>query len=154
MKKICAILILVLFSTLLVTAAQKEYGKKITLKEKTKISTILQSPDKFVGKKVLINGTILAVCEKRGCWMELSSDKESQKIKIKVKDGEIVFPLTGIGKKALVEGEVEKKTLSKEDAIKQGNEEAKEHKTKFDPSSVKGPVTFYQIKGLGAVITD
>jgi hypothetical protein len=154
MKKICVVLVLVLISSLLVSAGQKEYGKKITLKEKTKISTILQSPEKFVGKRVLVNGTILAVCEKRGCWMEISSDKESQKIKIKVKDGEIVFPLTGIGKKALVEGEVQKIFLSKEDAIKQGKHEAEEHKTKFDPSSVKGDVTYYQIKGLGAVITD
>ena len=54
MKKMCAVLVLVLISTLFVTAAQKEYGKKITLKEKTKISVILQSPEKFVGKKVLV----------------------------------------------------------------------------------------------------
>ena len=154
MKKICAVLVLVLISTLLVSAGQKEYGKKITLKEKTKISTILQTPEKFVGKKVLVQGTILAVCEKRGCWMELASDKESQKIKIKVKDGEIVFPLTGVGKKAVVEGEVQKISLTKEDLIKQGKHEAEENKTKFDPSSVKGPLTYYQIKGLGAVITD
>ena len=154
MKKICAVLVLVLISTLLVSAGQKEYGKKITLKEKTKISTILQTPEKFLGKKVLVQGTILAVCEKRGCWMELASDKESQKIKIKVKDGEIVFPLTGVGKKAVVEGEVQKISLTKEDLIKQGKHEAEENKTKFDPSSVKGPLTYYQIKGLGAVITD
>jgi hypothetical protein len=154
MKKICAVLVLVLISTMFVSAGQKEYGKKITLKEKTKISSILQAPDKFVGKKVLVKGTILAVCEKRGCWMELSSDKESQKIKIKVKDGEIVFPLNGIGKNAIVEGEVQKISMSKEDAIKQGKHEAEEHKTKFDPNSITGPVTYYQIKGLGAVISD
>jgi hypothetical protein len=154
MKKMCAVLLLVLISTLLVFASQKEYGKKITLKDKTKISTILQTPEKFVDKKVLVEGTIIAVCDKRGCWMELASDKESQKIKIKVKDGEIVFPMTGIGKKGLVEGVVEKISMSKEDAIKQGKHEADEHKTKFDPNSIKGPVTHYQIKGLGAVITD
>jgi|ERR1017187_1647116 hypothetical protein len=154
MKKMCAVFVLVLISTLVVSAGQKEYGKKITLKEKTKISSILQTPDKFVGKKVLVGGTILAVCDKRGCWMELASDKESQKIKIKVKDGEIVFPLTGIGKTALVEGEVQKISMTKEDLIKQGKHEAEEQKTKFDPNSVKGPITYYQIKGLGAVITD
>jgi hypothetical protein len=154
MKKICAVLVLVLMSSLLVMAGSKDYGKKITLKDKTKISVILQSPEKYVGKKVLVEGTILAVCEKRGCWMELASDKEAQKIKIKVKDGEIVFPLTGVGKKALVEGEVQKISMSKEDAIKQGKHEAEEHKTKFDPNSIKGPVTYYQIKGLGAIITE
>jgi hypothetical protein len=62
--------------------------------------------------------------------------------------------MTGIGKKALVEGEVQKIFMSKEDAIKQGKHEAEERKTKFDPNSVKGDVTYYQIKGLGAVITD
>jgi hypothetical protein len=154
MKKMCAVLVLVLVSTLLVSAGQKEYGKKITLKDKTKISVILKNPDKFVDKKVLVEGTIIAVCDKRGCWMELASDKEGQKMKIKVKDGEIVFPMTGIGKKALVEGEFKKITMSKEDAIKQGKHEAEERKTKFDPSSITGPVTYYQIKGLGAVITD
>ncbi|MDR3668537.1 MAG: DUF4920 domain-containing protein [Ignavibacteriaceae bacterium] len=154
MKKICAVLIFVLLSTLLVSAGQKEYGKKITLKDKTKISVILNNPDKFLNKKVLVEGTILAVCDKRGCWMEISSDKEAQKIKIKVKDGEIVFPMTGIGKKALVEGEVQKISITKDDAIKQAKHEAEERKTKFDPSSITGPVTYYQIKGLGAVITE
>jgi hypothetical protein len=154
MKRMCVILVLVLISTVLISAGQKNYGKKISLKEKTKISTILQTPEKFLNKKVLVEGTILAVCEKRGCWMEISSDKESQKIKIKVNDGEIVFPLSGIGKKALVEGELQKISLTKEDQIKQGKHEAEEHKTKFDPNSIKGPVTYYQIKGIGAVITD
>jgi hypothetical protein len=154
MKKMFSVLFLVLISALLVNAGQKEYGKKLTLKEKTKISTILQTPEKYVGKKLLVEGTILAVCEKRGCWMEIASDKESQKIKIKVKDGEIVFPLTGIGKNALVEGELQKISMSKEDAIKQAKHEAEEHKTKFDPKSITGPVTYYQLKGLGAVITE
>lgn len=145
---------IVLVAALFIYAGQKELGKKITLKEKTAISKILSNPEKFIGKKVLVEGTILAVCEKRGCWMELSSDKEFQKIKIKVKDGEIVFPLEASGKTALVEGEVYKISMTKEEAIKQAQHEAEEHKTKFDPSSVKGPVTLYQIKGLGAVIKD
>jgi co-chaperonin GroES (HSP10) len=154
MKNLCLIVTIVLFSTLLIFAGQKELGKKLTLKVKTPISKILDNPKKFEGKKVLVEGTILAVCEKRGCWMEISSDKEMQKIKIKVKDGDIVFPLTAVGKKALVEGEVYKISMTKEEAIKQGEHEAEERKSKFDPKSITGPVTFYQIKGLGAVITE
>lgn len=154
MKFLFNLSVIVLFAALLVFAGQKEYGKKLTIKGKTNISKILANPEKFVGKKVLVEGTILAVCEKRGCWMELSSDKEFQKIKIKVKDGEIVFPLEASGKTALVEGQVYKISMTKEEAIKQAQHEAEEHKTKFDPSSVTGPVTLYQIKGLGAVIKD
>jgi hypothetical protein len=154
MKNLYLVLTSILFSTLIIFAGQKELGKKITLTQKTLISQILGAPQKFVGKKVLVEGTILAVCEKRGCWMEISSDKEMQKIKIKVKDGDIVFPLTSVGKKAIVEGEVQKISLTKEDVIKQGQHEAEEHKTKFDPKSVTGPVIYYQIKGFGAVIND
>jgi len=151
MKKILPVLVILLSATM-IFAGGKKLGKDITLKEKTKVSSILADPKKFVGKKVLIEGTILDVCSKRGCWMEIASDKQFQKIKVKVKDGEIVFPMEAKGKKALVEGEVYEINLTKEQALKQAEHEAEEHGTKFDPSSVKGPVTYYQIKGLGAEI--
>lgn len=129
-----------------------KYGKEITLKEKTKISSILADPQKYIGKTVLVEGTVVAVCEKKGCWIELASDKKFQKIKIKVKDGEIIFPLEEAGKSALVEGTVYEIKMTEEQAIEQAKHEAEEHGKEFDPSSVKGPVTLYQIKGLGAVI--
>jgi len=129
-----------------------KYGKKVTLKEKTKISSILENPKAYVGKKVLVEGTVVGVCEKRGCWIELASDKQFQKIKVKVNDGEIVFPLEEKGKTALVEGEVYEIKMTKEQALERAKHEAEEHGKEFDPNSVTGPVTYYQIKGLGAVI--
>lgn len=128
-----------------------KYGKKLTVKEKTKISKILENPKDFVGKKVLVEGNIVGVCEKRGCWIDLASDKPYQKIKIKVNDGEIVFPMEELGKSALVEGEVYEIKLTKEQALKRAEHEAEEHGTKFDPSKIEA-TTYYQIKGLGAVI--
>ena len=135
-------------------AADKKLGKKLSVKETTKISKILASPADYVGKKVLVEGTVLDVCSKRGCWMEIAGDKPHEKIKVKVKDGEIVFPMEAKGKTAKVEGEIYKIEMSKEVAIKAGEEEAKEHGTKFDPASVTGPIVKYQIKGLGAEIKD
>ncbi|MDP3149096.1 MAG: DUF4920 domain-containing protein [Ignavibacteria bacterium] len=129
-----------------------KYGKDLRLKEKTKISAILAAPNGYVGKKVQVEGNVVGVCEKRGCWIELASDKPFQKIKIKVKDGEIVFPMEEKGKKAVVEGEVYEIKMTKEQALAAAENEAKEHGKKFDPTSITGPVTLYQIKGLGAVI--
>lgn len=129
-----------------------KYGKKMTLKEKTKVSDILANPKEFVGKKVLVEGTVVDVCEKRGCWIELSSDKPFQKIKVKVNDGEIVFPMEEKGKTALVEGEVYEIKMTKEQAIERAKHEAEEHGTKFNEKEITGPVTYYQIKGIGAVI--
>ena len=129
-----------------------KYGKRLNLKEKTKISAILEKPNDFVGKKVLVEGTVIGVCEKRGCWIELASDKPYQKIKVKVNDGEIVFPMEELGKSAVVEGQVYEIKMTKEQAIERAKHEAEEHGKEFDPNSVSGPTTYYQIKGLGAVI--
>lgn len=130
----------------------KKFGKDLTLKNVTKISEIMASPKEFVGKKVLVEGLIIDVCNKRGCWMEIASDKEFEKIKVKVKDGEIVFPVEAKGKTALVEGEVYEINLTKEEAIEHAEHVAEEQGKKFDPSTVTGPMTFYQIKGIGAEI--
>jgi hypothetical protein len=150
MKKL--IIILLLFATVTIFSQTEKFGKEISLKEKTNISKILEKPDEFVGKTVLVEGEVLDVCSMAGCWMELKSDAENQKVKIKVKDGDIVFPVEAKGKSALVEGTVYKIELTKEEAADYYEHVAEEQGTEFDPASVTGPVTFYQIKGIGAEI--
>jgi Domain of unknown function (DUF4920) len=128
------------------------YGKGITLKEKTLLSTIMEAPEKYEGKQVLLAGTIVEVCPKRGCWVELSGDKEFEKIKVKVKDGEIVFPLSAKGSEALIEGTVEKLELTQKQAINYLAHQAEEKGTAFDSTSVLGPLNIWRIRGLGADI--
>lgn len=146
------LLISFLLITVTVFAQTEKLGKEITLKEKTSISKILDAPEEFIGKDVLVEGEILDVCAMAGCWMELKSDAENQKIKIKVKDGDIVFPVEAKGKTAIVEGTVYKIDLTKEEALNYYEHVAEEQGVVFDPSTVTGPVTIYQIKGLGAEI--
>ncbi len=93
------------------------YGEALTLEEITPVSTILDEPDGWVGRRVLVQGMVVAVCEKRGCWMDIASDREFEKIQIKVDDGVIVFPLSAKGKRALVEGVVERLDLTAEEAL-------------------------------------
>jgi hypothetical protein len=83
--------------------------------------------------------------------MELSNDA-GQKLRVKVEDGDIVFPQDGAGRVAVAEGVLTKRQLTKEQAIANAKEEAEEKGVKFDPASVKGPLTVYQIQGTGAVI--
>jgi len=131
--------------------AQVKLGKELTLNEKTKISGILSNPTDYIGKKVLVEGEVLAVCKMAGCWMEVTDENE-KKIRVKVKDGEIVFPEEAIGKTAVVEGEVYKIELDEEQAKNYLEHMAEDAGEEFDESSVKGPMTLYQIKGFGAVI--
>ena len=101
-----------------------------------------------------VEGTIVEVCEERGCWIRIASDKESQSIRFKVEDGVITFPLEAKGKLALAEGVVKITTLTKEQAIEQAKEMHRERGTmaKFDPSKYTGPVNDVQITGEGARI--
>lgn len=132
----------------------KDYGKPLTLKVTTPISAILKDPKAWEGKRVQVEGTIVEVCEERGCWIRIASDKEFEAIRFKVEDGVITFPLEAKGKLALAEGVVKIITLTKEQAIEQAREMHKERGTmaKFDPSKYTGPVTDVQIAGEGARI--
>lgn len=145
-------LVLVMITTVSFAQNGKKYGEKITLKEKTPISTLLSNPDKYAGKKVLVEGLIVDVCEKRGCWIQIASDQEFQKLQFKVDDGVIVFPMEGKGKKVLAEGVFEKLEYTKEQLIEQAKHQAEEQGKPFDPTSITKGKTVYRLKGLGAVI--
>ena len=153
MRRISVLIIALLAVVSLANANEwKSFGAGVSLTETTKISDILSQPEKYVGQKVLVEGRVVDVCKKRGCWMEIASDKEFQTIKVKVNDGEIVFPLEGKGHQTLVEGTVEKLEISKEQMIKQMKHHAEESGKTFDPSSVTEGRVIYRIRGLGAKI--
>ena len=139
-------------STVTAQAQTKDYGKPLTLNVKTSISAILKDPHAFHGKKVQVEGTIVEVCEERGCWIKIASDKQFESIRFKVEDGVITFPMDAKGKLATVEGTVAVNTLTKEQAIAQAKEMHKERGTmaKFDSSKYTGPVLDVQIMGAGA----
>jgi len=130
------------------------YGEQPTLSDTTLISTILSDPDAYVGQRVLVAGTVVEVCEKRGCWLQLASDREFETMRVKVEDGVIVFPMTARGHQAVVEGTVEKLVLSADEAREQARMHAEEQGLPFDSTATFEPTTTYQLRGIGAVITE
>lgn len=135
----------------LLSAADTKLGKPLTVKEPMPLATLLAHPDDYVGQTVQVKGKIVEVCQMMGCWLDLTNEA-GQKLRIKVNDGEIEFPKDGAGKTAIAEGKFTKSEQTKEQAIASAKEEALEKGKSFDPASVKGPVTVYQIQGLGALI--
>ena len=131
---------------------KQSFGDKIVLSDTVAISRILANAEDFVGRKVLVKGEILEVCPKKGCWIDLASDKAGDQIKVKVEDDVIVFPQSAKGKLALVEGKVEKIELTIDQARNWMEHLAEEKGEMFDPSSIKGPMTIYRIRGIGAEI--
>lgn len=133
------------------TAKAVDLAKGMKLKDFTPISDILAAPEKFEGKRVLVKGPAVAVCEKRGCWINLKSDKDASKaLRVKVEDGEIVFPMTVMGKEVQAEGVVEKLVIPVETLREALKKSAEAKGETFDPASVKEPRVVWQLKGLGA----
>jgi hypothetical protein len=151
LMKLSALLLVLCIS---VVAADSKFGKPLTLETSTSIAEILASPDKYVGKTVQVKGKVTEVCEMMGCWTNLLDSASGKMIKVKVTDGDIVFPKEAVGKMATAEGELKKFELTKEQAIARAKHEAEEQGRKFNPASVKGGATIYQIQGTGAVIVD
>src|SRR5689334_39816 len=135
----------------LLSAADTKLGNPLTLKEPTAINTVISHPDQYIGKTVQVKGKVAEVCQMMGCWMELRNEA-GQKIRIKVDDGVLEFPKDAAGRTAIAEGNLTKLELTREQAVARAKEEAEETGRKFDPDSVKGGTTIYQIEGTGAVI--
>src|SRR5690349_279867 len=50
----------------------QKVGAGVTLADNVSIDAILADPNAFKGKTVRVEGMVLDVCPKRGCWMELA----------------------------------------------------------------------------------
>lgn len=146
-RALVAALIVASFST----AAELKLGKPLDMKEAISITEVNAQAEKYVGKVVQVRGTVTEVCQMMGCWMALADG--GQTIRIKVNDGDIVFPKEAIGKAARAEGKLVRLKLTREQAVARAKHEAEETGRKFNPESVTGPVTIYQIAGTGAVVS-
>jgi hypothetical protein len=126
------------------------YGEPLTLTTLTPIPDILAAPQQYVGERVLVEGTVVDVCNTQGCWMDIAvGDAE---IQVKVDDGVIVFPLTARGNTALVEGVVEERDLTSEQAFAAAAHRAEEQGVPFDSTATYPATTTYRIRGIGALI--
>ena len=141
-------------ATAAATAAGKSYGAGVKLAEATAMADILKDPNAFQGKTVRIEGLISDVCPKRGCWMELAGDVPGQKLRFKVEDGDMVFPMEAKGQYAVAEGVVAVNELSLEASREYAEYQAKEYGKPYDPASITTPTRIVRLDGLGAVLRD
>jgi len=128
-------------------AGDEKFGKGVSLTEATSIKALYETPDKFVGKTIRIDGVVTAVCEEMGCWMALGeTDKAQNTVRLKVDhDAGIVFPIAAKGKNASAEGVFEK--------IAEGDKEAKEAAAEQAAQTAGSDFAKkYQLKATGAIV--
>lgn len=125
----------------------ERFGKGVTLTEATPLKALFDTPEKFVGKTVRIDGVVTAVCQEMGCWMALGdSAKAENTVRLKVShDGKIVFPISAKGKMASAQGVFEKVSATDKESKEVIKEQAEVMKvSEFSKT--------YQINVTGAVI--
>ena len=146
------ILFLLFFISFIFAGNTEHFGEKLTLSDTTTISEILNAPENFLDKRVLVQGRVVEVCKHRGCWIKITDESDSLSIVAKVEDGVIVFPKEASGKLAVVEGKIQKIEYSMEETIEHEKHKCELEGKEFDASKVTKPRTTYRIWAYGAEI--
>lgn len=134
----------------LLCAVDAKFGKPLTLKSPMTVSALMAKPDDYVGKTVQVKGKITEVCQSMGCWLELVGE-EGKHVRFNAHQAGISFPKDSAGKTAIAEGKFTKTEMTREQALAEAKEHAKDSGKPLDESKVKAGVS-YSIEGAGAVI--
>lgn len=80
------------------------FGTPIRTGETVALSAIAKDPTTFRGKSIATSGTVKAVCQERGCWMEIVDDQGHANVRM---HGHSFFiPKNASGRRARVEATV------------------------------------------------
>ena len=88
-----------------------------------------------------------------GCWIDVATGDQGDKVRIKVDDGVIVFPQEAKGSHAVAEGVFTKIEMTEKEAKAYAAHLAEERGETYDEEKAgKAPTVMYRIQGTGAVI--
>lgn len=83
----------------------QKYGAAITVKKPVEIARLVENPKKFKGKTVRLEGTVKAVCQGMGCWVEVA-DASGASFLARSLDESVLLPKDCAGWKVVVQGPV------------------------------------------------
>ena len=88
--------------------AAEKFGAGVSLTQTTPLTELLQRPEAFEGKTVLVEGIVTAVCTEMGCWMALAPDAAPDRptLMVNVEHGAVVLPVAAKVKRAAAQGEL------------------------------------------------
>ncbi len=80
-------------------------------------ATVDADPKSYFEQTVLVEATATAVCQRAGCWMQISDDESTARVRWETGcGGKYAFPADLAGKRILIQGSFYPTTLSEEDA--------------------------------------
>ena len=90
------------------------YGELLSNWIRKDVRKLLKNPHKYLNEEIIATGIVKEVCPMRGCWIQISYDSIFGNIRVKVTDGEIIFPKSAKNHNVTVGGTFVRLDLSKE----------------------------------------
>lgn len=85
----------------------REYGAPFQGAPKRDLRAVLGQPEQHVGAALTVTGKVMRVCQRKGCWMELSvPGQDAAACRVKFKDYSFFVPKDAEGANATLEGEL------------------------------------------------
>lgn len=128
--------------------SSKHYGAPFGESSTVVLADALAKPADYKDKAVRLEGTITDVCQKEGCWLVLTDGKQT--MRIHMKGHAFAVPKDISGRKIVVEGVIEVKTIPEAMA----KHLAEESKTGPDPATIKGDQTIVRMMASGVEVLD
>lgn len=93
------------------------FGTEMKAQETHRFAVVDATPANFFNKTVLVEATIKAVCQTKGCWMQVEDEGHTAMVRWETGcGGKFAFPKDGAGKRVLIQGSFYPKTISEADA--------------------------------------
>ena len=114
MKRLIALLLL---ATVASAGELITRGAAISKDTKTvPLAQVLEKPQDFTNDAIVVEGVVQAACQNMGCWVQIAPESGKGGMRVTFKDYGFFVPKDSKGMSARMEGMVEVKTLSKEEA--------------------------------------
>jgi hypothetical protein len=81
------------------------------------LSVVNATPAKYFEQTLQIEATVVAVCQKKGCWMKVEDAGQIAMVRWEAGcGGQYTFPKDAAGKRVVIQGSYYEKTISEMDA--------------------------------------
>jgi hypothetical protein len=93
---------------------KKLYGAPIAGPPSEELARVLQEPERYAGKEVVVSGHVRRACTRMGCWIELAAgrDPETPACRVFFHGHGFFVPKDSAGSEARVQGRLEVKAVS------------------------------------------
>lgn len=99
------------------TPSGMRIGGELHTRQSVRFAVVDAEPHKFFDQTLLVEATVQAVCQKKGCWMQIADDGHTAMVRWESGcGGKFTFPTDAVGKRVLIQGSFYRKTISEVDA--------------------------------------